>query len=100
MTDLLIIVLVAAAILAPQIWAIRAWRGWWRWLLEEHRRLGGDRPAGQQEARERLGEIVAFTDRWIGCVGPWRRRRHRVARSQEAALGRWRRARRKSGLIV
>jgi hypothetical protein len=32
MTDLLIIVLVAAAILAPQIWAIRAWRGWWRWL--------------------------------------------------------------------
>jgi hypothetical protein len=32
MTDLLIIVLVAAAILAPQIWAIRAWRGWWHWL--------------------------------------------------------------------
>jgi hypothetical protein len=32
MTDLMIIVLVAAAILAPQVWAIRAWRGWWRWL--------------------------------------------------------------------
>jgi hypothetical protein len=32
MTDLMIIVLVAAAILAPQIWAIRAWQGWWRWL--------------------------------------------------------------------
>ncbi|HET6620082.1 MAG TPA: hypothetical protein VFG64_09080 [Dongiaceae bacterium] len=32
MTDLMIIVLVAAAILAPQVWAIRAWRGWWRRL--------------------------------------------------------------------
>ena len=32
MTDLLSVILVAAAILAPQIWAIAAWRGWWRLL--------------------------------------------------------------------
>jgi hypothetical protein len=32
MTDLLIVMLVAAAVLAPQICAIAAWRGWWRRL--------------------------------------------------------------------
>jgi hypothetical protein len=32
MMDLLIMLLVAAAVLAPQIWAVRVWRGWWRWL--------------------------------------------------------------------
>lgn len=32
MMDLLIVLLVAVAVLAPQIWAIRAWRSWWRWL--------------------------------------------------------------------
>lgn len=32
MTELLIVILVAAAILAPQIYAITAWQGWWRRL--------------------------------------------------------------------
>ncbi len=32
MTELLIIILVAAAVLAPQIYAVAAWQGWWRRL--------------------------------------------------------------------
>ncbi len=44
-------------------------------FLEEHRRLGGDRSVGQQDARERLREIVSFACRRIERVGPWRRRR-------------------------
>jgi hypothetical protein len=32
MADLVIVILVAAAVLAPQVWAIAAWRGWWRRL--------------------------------------------------------------------
>ena len=32
MTELLFVVLAAVVILGPQIWAIRAWQGIWRWL--------------------------------------------------------------------
>jgi hypothetical protein len=37
-------------------------------FLEEHWSLGGDRPLGQQDARERIREIVAFAGGWIERV--------------------------------
>ena len=78
------------AVIGPDHGAVR--------LLEEHRRLGSDRSFGQQHAGERLGEIVAFPRRRVERIGSGRRWRHR--RAQDTARGRWRSARRNSGLTM
>ncbi len=38
---LIIIVSIAVVVLGPQIWAIRAWRGVWRWLAAAPLLLAG-----------------------------------------------------------